>query len=77
MIVSRQLYEDSIDKLFSLHLYENTEAMANKYEQRTLCRYHREKQRRHKNKKIHRNKSNYNHYDKYVYKKHLVMHIEM
>jgi len=69
MIVSRQLYEDSIEKIFSLHLNENTEAMTHQYEQQNLCPYHREKYRRHKNDKIHRNKLNHHHSDKYVCKK--------
>jgi hypothetical protein len=69
MIVYQQLYEDSIDKIFSLHLYENIEAMAHKYEQENLCRYHRETHQRHKNGKIHRNKLKNINYDKYVYKK--------
>lgn len=75
MIVTRQLYEDSLDNIFSLHLYEDIEAMTHKYEQQNLCRYHREKHRRHKNDKIHRNKSNNNIYDKYVDKNDLFMHI--
>jgi hypothetical protein len=69
MIVSRKLYEDSIEKIFSLNLNENTEAMTHQYEQQNLCPYHREKYRRHKNDKIHRNKLNHNYSDKYVCKK--------
>lgn len=76
MIATRQLYEDSFDNILLLQLYENIEAMTQKYEQQTLCRYHREKRRRHKNDKIHRNKSYHYIYDKYVDKNDLFMRIE-
>jgi hypothetical protein len=76
MIASRQLYDDSIDKIYSFHLDDNIEEMTLKYEQQYLCRYHRKKYRRHQNDKIHRHKLNHNNYDKYVDKKHLFMRIE-
>ncbi len=67
MITSQQLYEDSINKLFYLHLNVNNEQMTHKYDQQKLCRHHREKYLRHQNVKIHRNKQKNNKYDKYVY----------
>jgi hypothetical protein len=66
MIVSRQLYQNSIDKIFFLHLNGSIKEMTQKYEQQYLCRHHREKYRRHQNDKIHRNKFKTKKYDKYV-----------
>jgi hypothetical protein len=66
MIVSRQLYQNSIDKIFFLHLNGSIKEMTQKYEQQYLCRHHREKYRRHQNDKIHRNKLKTKKYDKYV-----------
>ncbi len=60
MITSRQLYEDSIDNIFSFYLDENIEEMTHQYEQQYLCHYHRKKHRHH------RNKLNNNNHDKYV-----------
>ena len=64
MIVSRQLYENSTDKLFSLHLNGNIEDMTLKYEQQYLCRHHREKYRRHQYEKLQRTKLKTKYYEK-------------
>jgi hypothetical protein len=66
MIVRQQSYEYFIDKIFNFHLNENTDKMTHKHEDQHLCRYHRAKQRRHRNDKILQNKMNNNNYQKYV-----------